>query len=407
MFHKPPQEFHTRIDPGEGFREHRRRHRRRIRNRRIGAAILLVGLAAGLTFGFRGIGGGAASNAPAQDAAGTPDRVLTPPDTPVTPERHVRTPDEMRGVHVTMDTANVPGKLDQYLKLSSQGLNTLQLDVKDETGKVAFVSSRAPLALKVGASKTYYDAARAIQKAHDRGVYTIARVVAFQDPVLAVRRPEQAVKTSTGAVWKNFKGLAWLNPYDRRNWDYNVDIAEAAADAGFDEVMFDYIRFPTDGPEDRVFAGATGSKARTIAAFLQYARNRLAPLGVKVSAAVFGLAATTELGIGQKPRMMARYLDTIHPMAYPSLYGPGWWGLSDPEAVPGETVARTLLDYQRVLRGLRVRIVPWIQDYDGDRRAYGLDQVLDQVDAVRRLRAGGFLLWNARGEYTTGALIER
>jgi hypothetical protein len=312
-----------------------------------------------------------------------------------------------------MQLASIPRRIDEYLALRRQGLTALEVDVKDENGDVAFRSPAVPLARKVGAAQSYYDARELARRVHDAGVYLIARVVVFEDPKLAASRPDLAILRRDGSVWRNNAGLAWTNPYDQRVWDYNVDIAEAAARAGFDEIMFDYVRFPSDGDVSAaVYAGQRAEpRWKTIAAFLEYASERLRPVGVRVSAALFGLAATRDLGIGQRPRQLARYLDAIYPMVYPSHYGSGQYNLPDPSAEPGRTVSFSLIDFRRRLEGTQTRIVPWLQDFSLG-RTYTLAQVADQIGATRRARAAdpriaGFMLWNARGTYTSGALAIR
>ena len=320
----------------------------------------------------------------------------------------VALPAEMRGVHVTMALASLEGKLDEYYSLTDAGLNTLQLDVKDENGEVAFRRPVVRLARAAGAARTYYDPRRAAAEAEARGIYLIGRVVVFEDPILARNRPELAIQRPDGSVWTNSAGLGWTNPYDTRVWDYNVDIAVAAVRAGFDEIMFDYVRFPTDGDvESAVFAKRKREhRSVTIARFLQYARGRLEPLGARVSAAVFGLTATREMGIGQRPRRLARHLDVIYPMVYPSHYGAGEYNLDDPNGVPGITVARSLRDFRRALRGQDTLLVPWLQDFSLGRE-YTLEEVQAQILAARDARTKGYLLWNPSGVYTDGALAER
>ncbi len=312
-------------------------------------------------------------------------------------------PYEIRGVHVTMSLASIHGRLEQYLSVT--GLNTLELDVKDESGRVGFVSAAPPLARAIGASGRYYDPVAAAKLAHRHGVYLIGRVVVFEDPVLAERRPELAIRLRTGGVWKNRAGLGWANPYDRRVWKYVVDVAEAAARAGFDEIQFDYVRFPTDGDlSNALFPGKVREpQAVTIAKFLRYAGKRLRPLAVRVSADVFGLAATRDLGIGQAPRRLARYVDAIYPMVYPSHFNPGEYRLDDPNAQPGPTVAAALRDFSRALEGRRARLVPWLQDFSLG-RTYGLAEVQEQIAAARKAGTAGFMLWNPEGVYTYDAL---
>lgn len=314
-------------------------------------------------------------------------------------------PIEVRGVHVTMALASLPGKLDEYLDLEKSGLTALELDVKDENGEVGFVPSSVPLAKSVGAARGYYDARDVARRAHERGLYLVGRIVVFEDPVLSRARPDLAIRRTDGSVWRDAAGLGWVNPYDQRVWRYNVDLASAAARAGFDEIMFDYVRFPSDGDVDRAVYESRGSlgKREAIPAFLRYANRRLEPLGVRLSAAVFGLSAARDLGIGQIPRRMAPYLDTVYAMTYPSLFGNGELGLQDPSRAPGATVARALRKFELALRGRRALVVPWVQDFSFS-VPYGIDEVRAQIDAARLSGAKGYMLWNAEGLYTDGAL---
>ena len=387
------------LEPNERFRARREAARKRIRRRRQGAvAVLLAGVvsvalgAQAFTGDGRAPAGTTAAEASAKPAAPQP-RAL---------------PDEVRGVHVTMALASLDGKFEEYLALRGEGLNAIQLDVKDENGEIGFVPSAVPLATKVGAAKPYYAPRRLARLAHAKGIYLIGRVVTFEDPRLSEGAPHLAIQNADGSVWRNDGGLGWTNPYDRRVWDYNVSIAEVAARAGFDEIQFDYVRFPTDGDvENAVFPGKTATAPSwVIAQFVQYAQKRLKPLGVRVSADVFGLAATRDLGIGQLPRRIARYVDAVYPMVYPSHYGPGEYGLDDPNATPGDTVAYSLTHFRRELRGTKAQMIPWLQDFSYGRE-YGLADVQAQIDAARRLGARGYLLWNPLGVYTPGALAPK
>ena len=182
-------------------------------------------------------------------------------------------------------------------------------------------------------------------------------------------------------------------------------MGEAAARAGFDEIQFDYVRFPSDGDLSQIVYPSRTAAApeRVIAQFAEYAARRLRPLGVRVSADVFGLAATLDVGVGQDPRLLARHLDAIYPMAYPSHYRAGEYGLADPNAAPAETVAHALADFRRALRGKRAKLIPWLQDFSLG-RTYTVDDVRAQIDAAERAGAAGFLLWNATGVYTEEAL---
>jgi hypothetical protein len=389
------------VDPNERFRARRRQSRRRRAIRRVALLALVVIAAAVVALGMSFLGGHgrrAATGTTGNDApAGTGTQAAEAEPVPL--------PDEIRGVHVTMALASLDGKLDEYYDLTDAGLTTLEIDVKDENGEVAFRHPAVPLAREVGSARQYYDPRKAARDAESRGIYLIGRVVTFEDPVLSGGRPGMAIQRRGGGVWTNAGGLGWSNPYDRRVWRYNVDIAAAAVRAGFDEIMFDYVRFPTDGDlSSAVFPRkAKEPKSTTIGKFLAYARSRLEPMGARVSAAVFGLSATREMGIGQRPRRLGPYLDSIYPMVYPSHYGPGEYDLDDPNAVPGITVARSLHDFRRALRGQDTLLVPWLQDFSLGRK-YRLDDVRAQILAARDAHSGGFLLWNPNGVYTRAAL---
>ncbi len=313
-------------------------------------------------------------------------------------------PKTIRGIHVTMGLASIPGKIDEYLRLS--GLNAIELDVKDENGDVGFIPSSVPLAQQIGAAKPYYKPREIAKKVHAKGMYLIGRVVVMEDPALSAKRPDLAILNRGGGRWLNNAGLGWSNPYDKRVWDYNVDVAVAAARTGFDEIQFDYVRFPSDGDMSAaVFPRKTSTPPGwVIAEFIHYASKRLKPLGVRVSADVFGLSATRDLGIGQIPRRVGRYLDAIYPMVYPSHFGSGEYNLDDPNDNPGATVAYALRDFNKELAATKgVRIIPWLQDFSWG-RTYTIADVQAQIDSARRAKTGGYLLWNAAGIYTPGAL---
>ena len=383
------------MEPNERFRARRDQTRRRKRRHRAialaTALVAVLAVAGGMTLVSK------SGDASKPEAAPTETRVVT--TAAVTRPRPL--PVEIRGVHVTGPLASLPGKLEEYLGYTKHGLNTIELDLKDEGGIVNFSSQALPLAQQIGASRRNFKPASVAKLARRRGVYLIGRVVVFQDPVLAAARPDLAVHTPGGGTWTTRQGLAWVNPYDKRVWEYAVSVAEVAAKAGFDEIMLDYTRFPSDGDVERaVYPGRTSqARGRVIADFVAYAQKRLKPYGVRLSTAVFGLSATRDLRIGQVPKWISAYLDNISPMAYPVLYGGGELGIANPTAEPGETVFRTLEDFRQALRGTDVQVVPWIQDWN-----YDLAQVRLQIEAVRLQGAKGYLLWNAAGRYTKAAL---
>src|SRR4051794_35275320 len=388
--------FHDRLDPNETFRERRRRARRRRQLRRAVLLVVVCGAGAAIFLGATLARRGGHPPVAVRQA-------LTP--RPVAQVSFSQLPREIRGVHVTMGLASLDGKLDEYLDMTKSGLNTIELDVKDEAGHVGFVPASVPLAAQIGAARPYYRAAEVARAAHARGVYLIGRVVVFEDPVLAEQRPALALQNPNGSVWHTSVGLGWVNEYDQRVWRYDVGIAVAAAQAGFDEIQFDYVRFPSDGDvQSIVFRHRVREpKGQTIARFLEYAASQLHPLGVRVSADLFGLAAKRDLGVGQVPSRLGRVLDSISPMVYPSHYGAGEYNVSDPNSEPGVMVARSLRSFRLALKKGHARLVPWLQDFSLG-RTYTLEDVQQQVTAARLLGARGFLLWNAEGLYTDGAL---
>lgn len=393
-----------RVERNEKFRERSRRKRRRKIVRRLLALGVVAVLAAGLTLGIRSFGG---KEPPVESRAPPPPPVEATgvPTSPPKVAQLAPLPREIRGVHISLGLASIPGTLDEYVGLTEVGLNTIELDVKDEEGKIGFLVPTVRLAERVGAALPYYDVEAAVEKIKSAGVYLIGRVVVFEDPILSEMRPKLAIRTPTGDVWRNKAGLGWTNPYDERVWKYNVDVAEAAAKAGFDEIMFDYVRFPSDGDvENAVYPSRIEEpRRRTISRFLQYARSRLEPRGVRISAAVFGLAATRNLGIGQNPSGMAKSLDSLYPMVYPSHYRRGEFNLGNPAAAPALIVRYSLEDFEQALREREAMIIPWLQDFSLGRR-YGLTEVRAQIKAARDAGVAGFMLWNPRGVYTTAAL---
>jgi hypothetical protein len=395
-----PNYIHPRLDPNQRFRERRRQAIRRRRRRRLAAATILLALGAGIGLGATQITGtGKHSTRPAASAP-----ILV--DKPALPRAYPR---EVRGVHVTMALAGLEGKLDDYIALKSYGLNTIEVDVKDENGKIGFLSPALPkLAADISSAQPFFDVQLIVEKVHAAGMYLIGRVVVFEDPTLSAARPQLAVLRPDGSRWLTRGGLGWVNPYDVAVWRYVVGVGAAAAKAGFDEIQFDYVRFPSDGDVSQIVYRHKRSepKGTTIARFLRDASAQLHPLGVRVSADVFGLAASHDLGIGQVPKRIAPYLDALYPMVYPSHYSAGEYGIPDPDAYPGRTVARALLDFRRQLKGDGMTLIPWLQDFSLGSRQYTIVEVTDQISAARRQHTRGFMLWNPKGLYTREALSD-
>jgi hypothetical protein len=293
-------------------------------------------------------------------------------------------------------------------------LNAVVIDVKGDRGWILY-RTEIEQALAVGAQGPAtlrdFDALMADLKA--RGVYTIARIVTFKDNILAAARPDLAIiDTRTGKPWMDNEKLAWVDPFREEVWDYNIAIAKEAVRRGFDEVQFDYVRFPTDGR----LGAAQYSKPNTkdtrlpaIAGFLERARRELGPLGAFVAADVFGYTAFNEndTDIGQRVEELAPNLDFLSPMVYPSGYHKGIPGYRNPVENPYQVVFESVRLTRKRSSHTQVRVRPWIQDfrdYAFDRRIFGVAEIRAQIKGADDAGAAGFMLWNPRNDYTAAAL---
>jgi hypothetical protein len=298
--------------------------------------------------------------------------------------------------------------------LDQTELNGVVIDVKGDRGWMPY-RTEVPLALEAGVRGPVvikeFDQMLAELKA--KGIYTIARIVVFKDHVLAHYRPEWAViDTRTGKPWLDNEGLAWMDPFREEVWDYAIAIAREAAEKGFDEIQFDYVRFPTDGKLGLArYARPNTRETRlpAIAGFLARARKELAPTGVFLAADIFGYTAFNEndTDVGQRIEELAPYLDYFSPMVYPSGYHLGIPGYRNPVEHPYEIVFQSVKLIRKRTAHAAVRVRPWIQDfrdYAFDRRPFGVTEVQAQAKAARDAGAAGWMLWNPRNSYTTAAL---
>lgn len=318
----------------------------------------------------------------------------------------------VRGIYLTSATAANPAKLNALLDLLDRTeLNALVINVKDDWGNITFHWEHE-LPLQAGAIHPDLGDLRVFtEKLRRRGVYSVARVVTFKDAYIPTERPDWAVSSTGGGIWRDYNGVPWLNPYNKAAWEYLVDVARAAAVGGFDEIQFDYVRFPTDGNLDAiVYPGKDGRKReQVIADFLSYARKELRPYGVWVSADVFGLVTSTQddMGIGQRLEELADAVDYLSPMVYPSHYSNGNLGIANPNASPYQTVHRSMLDARQRLEaaGKREAVImrPWLQDFSWG-HPYGEHEVRAQIQATKDAGYDEWLLWNAANGYTEAAL---
>jgi len=289
-------------------------------------------------------------------------------------------------------------------------LNALVIDVKGDRGMIPYRSS-VPLAAEVGGQKiiTVRDAEGLMASFKEKGVYTIARIVVFKDNLLAGARPELAVKTPTGEPWRDRESLAWVDPFRKEVWDYNIQIAVEAAKLGFDEIQFDYVRFP-DSHSPRFSQPSTEeARVKAITGFLLEARSRLAPYNVFTAADIFGYVCwnLNDTDIGQKLEPIISAVDYLSPMLYPSGFQFGIPGYRNPVQNPHEIVYLSLKKAQERTKVSSLRFRPWLQafkDYAFDRRPFSSKEIRDQISAADKFGSQGWMLWNPGNYYSSESL---
>ena len=300
------------------------------------------------------------------------------------------------------------------LKLAEQtSINALVIDVKGDKGITTYKSS-VPLAYKIAPQKLILvkDIRGLIQSLRQKGIYTIARIVVFKDSPLAAAQPELAVKASDGSVWHDRENLAWVDPSRKEVWDYNIDLAVEAAQNGFDEIQFDYVRFPDKKGLRFSVESTEENRTKNISGFLKEARRRLDPYNVFLSADIFGYVCwnLNDTNIGQKLHEIAPYVDYLSPMLYPSGFQFGIPGYRDPVANSAKIVALTLKKAQERTNIPPVRFRPWLQafkDYAFDRRHFTGKEIGEQISSAEEFGSGGWMLWNPRNVYSSDGLRKK
>lgn len=289
-------------------------------------------------------------------------------------------------------------------------LNALVLDVKGDRGMIAYRSA-VPLAAEVGAQRiiTIDDPKKLLRTLHEKGIYVIARIVVLKDDPLATARPDLAVKALNGSAYRDREGLRWVDPTRREVWDYNIALAVEAAQVGFDEIQFDYLRFP-DSKQVR-FPEPNTEETRTAAidGFVDAARQRLVPYNVFLAVDVFGYICWNldDTHIGQQLDDLLQRVDYLSPMLYPSGFQFGIPGFRNPVAHVYEIVRRSLDRVRARVNAPPLRLRPWLQafkDYAFDRRHFDADEISQQIRAAQDFGTDGWMLWNPRNVYSDQGL---
>ncbi|AHV96878.1 putative glycoside hydrolase [Paenibacillus sabinae] len=347
-----------------------------------------------------------ASPGPAESADAAPPLADPQPDAP-----------KVKGVYVTAYSAG-GSRMDTLLNLIDQTeLNAMVIDIKDDAGYITYKTDNPELKQLGNPQPFIRDVGKLMERLKKHNVYPIARIVVFKDSVLAKKHPELSFVKSDGSVWHNKGGDSFVNPYNEDVWKYNVEIAKEAVKLGFKEIQFDYVRFP-EGFEKRAdslkYTKAPGkTRVQIVSDFVNYAKQELNSLGVRVSVDIFGYAASVPAaeGIGQDFVKISKNVDVISPMVYPSHYTAGWFGVNDPDKNPYATIKGSMADTHKKLNPLgsyKPVIRPWIQDFtaswlgSGHYIKYGKQQVEDQIRALNEQNIEEFLLWNASNRYTAG-----
>lgn len=322
---------------------------------------------------------------------------------------------EVRGIYVTSSSASLTKRVDDLIALSKRTkINAFVIDVKEDDGTLLF-KMKAGEKYNPNANRRspIKDIDKFMKKMKDNNIYTIARVVSFKDPTYAKANPDKAIITkSTGKPFTNSDGVIWVSPHDRYLWEYNIAVAKEAALAGFDEIQFDYVRFPASNggklDKDLDYRNPNKeSKPETIQKYLQYARKELEPLGVYIAADVYGQVGSLpdDMALGQHWESVSNVVDYICPMIYPSHYGKGVYGLPVPDAEPYKTVYRSTQDSMNRNANIDTpaMIRPWIQAFTArwvkGYITYGPEQIELQVKALKDLGINEYILWSPTNRY--------
>lgn len=327
-------------------------------------------------------------------------------------------PPKVKGLYVTGHIAGIESKLDELIKIADETeINAFVIDVKSDGGRITY-DMDVPSVQETGSIvQQMRDIDSVLDKLYEHNIYPIARVVTFKDQYLAKNRQEYAIKNKNGGLWF-YKKIPWLNPYNKNSWSYIMDVATRAGLDGFKEIQFDYIRFEaTRTLENATFEGYDNGKTRKeiILEYVNHTNETLKPLGLLVSADVFGIVITSEFdskNLGQDYLLMSENLDVICPMVYPSHYGFGFFGIprnKHTDLFPYETIKGSMDASTELLatsKQEKVAIVrPWLQAFSapwigkGNYLKYGKKEVRDQIQATYDAGLEEWILWNSGVRY--------
>jgi len=341
---------------------------------------------------------------------------------------------KVKAIYLTGVSAGNNKVIDHVIDLANTTeLNAVVIDIKE--GGLVNYKSDVPEVKSNKLYTAYYDAQRVVKKLHDNNIYVIGRIVCFRDNGLATKRADLAIKRPNGTLWREGKMGAWTNPYNNVVWKYNIDIANEAVDKGFDEIQFDYVRFPTARESEVDYGKSAPSKVDAICGFLKAAGKELREgKGALVSADVFGIICESRRdgeAIGQDLEKIGKDIDYVCPMVYPSHYANASKGVmgngygqtingvlfTAPDLKPYEVVYNTLIKAKERIsktEGYRAKVRPYLQDFTASYirdknyyQVYGPTQVRQQIKAVYDAGYEEWILWNGNNVYSEKALLKK
>ena len=328
-------------------------------------------------------------------------------------------PKILRSIYLTGWSAATPKSVDYAINIADEtDINAVVIDIKDWSGYINY-DTQVPEAEEYNAERVILpNIETLIDKFHKRGIYVIARITIFQDPILAQAKPNLAIyqESDNSLLWLDKSGLAWIDPASKEAWEYNVAIAKDALNRGFDELNFDYIRFPSDGDLKNMgfpFWDEIKPMSSVIKEFYSYIREELPVATLSVD--LFGLSTiSSNFGVGHNIEDAYQYFDFVSPMVYPSHYAKGFIGYENPAEYPYEVIKHSMdsaLNKLNILnhnQPVKAKLRPWLQDFDLG-ADYDEEQVRLEIKAVRdslKDDFSGFMLWNSENIYTREALTQ-
>jgi len=325
---------------------------------------------------------------------------------------HIKTPQGVRGIYMTSWVASTNSIRNGLIKIAEETeVNSIIVDIKDYTGKVAFLMDNPKVKEFNSSENRIKDIKNFIKESHDKNIYVIGRIAVFQDPFLSKIRPDLYVKKSDGiSIWKDYKGAMWLDPCSKEAWEYVIAIAKESESVGFDELNFDYIRFPSDGNmKDIKYAHCDTalSKPELLENFFYNLKYELSELSIPLSADLFGMTATNydDLNIGQVLERAEHYFDYISPMVYPSHYPKNYNGFANPAIKPYEVI-KIAMDtaVKRLITASSspFKLRPWLQDFDLG-AVYDAVMIRKEKQAVYDAGLNSWLMWSPSNKYTVDA----